>query len=250
MQAMLLVQDGFIVRSGVAIKVTISPFAKGVTWRGSTSLITSVRSQASLGTPERWEEKQRSRHPDYTEWAPGGCSFCVMERVTYADSISSEEAAKLSDFQLSCATRWSSCLTLEELNPAVHVHKHEPAKGDAPENNTFQRGPISCAIPLYALGRDADRIVEVEALEDGLSLGKDCDGIEHESSRVRVLGPLKRDSPWATSSIHKVLTANTYFIGRRPPHLVKARHYLLVLDKYDHGAQDDVSLERCGIIGG
>jgi hypothetical protein len=249
MQVMFLVQDGVIVRSGTKMEMTISPFAKGVTWQGTTSLIVSVRSRASLGTPEAWEEERRSRHPDYTVWSPGGCSFCDMQRFTYADSMPSEEAAKLSDFQWSCATRWSSCLTLEELNPGARaMPQFDSASVGSPENTTHQPRPAGCAIPLYALGRDVDRIVSVEALDDGINLGEDTDGIVHESSRVRVLAALKGDSPWAIDSILKVLSANSYGKVQKPAHLVKARHYLLMVGKEDLEVQGGVSLENCRII--
>lgn len=247
MHAMFLVEDGVIVRSGTSVVLLISPFAKGVTWSGSSSTIMSVRSQASLGTPEPWEERQRSRHPDYTVWEPGGCSFCVMRRFTYADSMPSEEAARLSDYQLSCATRWSSCLTLEELNPAID----DPLRPETPSPNTGARSiPAACTIPLYAMGRDADRIVPVEVLEDSTNLGKDGDGIEHERSRVRVLAPLKGTAPWANGSIQNILST-AYSLGpgeRRPVHLVKARHYFLLPFKWDHGVHEDLSFENCRII--
>jgi hypothetical protein len=250
MQAMFLVQDGLIVRSGIVIDMTQSPFAKGAQpVCCGAELIMSVRSQASLGMPERWEEERRSRHPDYTTWRPGGCSFCLMGRVIYADSLPSEEAAKLSDFQLSCATRWSSCLTLEQLDPAAHAwHLYETPWGDPPEGITVRPMPIGCAIPLYALGRDADRIVSVEALEDGKNLGEDTDGIVYESSHVRVLASLKGGSPWPIGSIQKILYTDSYGKVQKPTHLVKARHYLLMLGTEDPGVQDKVSLKDCGII--
>lgn len=250
MQSMFLVQNGVVVRSGIWIDVTQSRFAKGAEpVCCGAELIMSVRSQASLGAPDRWEEKQRSRHPDYTTWRPGGCSFCLMGRVTYADSMPSEEAAKLSDFQLSCATRWSSCLTLEELDPAAHAwHLYQSPWGDPPEDTTSQPMTVECAVPLYALGRDVNRIVSVEALEDGISLGRDTDGIEHESSRVRVLAALKGDSPWAINSIQKVISSGNSFGAkvRKPAHLVKTRHYLLMLGK-ESEVQDHILLEKCGI---
>ena len=254
MQAMFLVQNGVVVRSGVWIDMTQSPFAKGAqTVCCGAELIMSVRSQSSLGTPGWWrEEEQRSRHPDYTTWRPGGCTFCLMGRVTYADSMPSEEAAKLSDFQLSCATRWSSCLTLEELDPAAHAwHLYESPWGDPPEKTAHQLMPVGCALPLYSLGRDANQIVSVEALEDGVGLGKDTDGIEHESSRVRVLSGLKGDSPWEINSIQRVLSSGSPFDGkmRKPAHLVKTLRYLLILGDEDDVVHDHVSLENCGIVG-
>jgi hypothetical protein len=35
---------------------------------------------------------------------------------------------------------------------------------------------------------------------------------------------------------------------RKPPHLVKTRHYLLLLGSEDEIGQDQVSLENCGIV--
>jgi hypothetical protein len=249
MQAMFLVQNGVVIRSGVSIDMTPSPLAKGVQPACcGFELIMSIRSQDSLGMPEWWQEEQRSRHPDFTAWRPGGCTFCLMGRVTYADSMPSEEAAKLSDFQLSCATRWSSCITLEELDPAAHAwHLYGGPWGDPPENDITQPTPVGCALPLYSLGRDANRIVSVQALEDGVSLGKDTYGIERESSRVRVLAALKGISPWATDSIQKIVSSGSPFDDqmRTPAHLVKNRDYFL---KEGRGVQDDVSFENCGII--
>jgi hypothetical protein len=253
LQGMFLVQNGIVVRSGVAIDMTQSPFAKGAQPACcGAELIMSVRSRGSLGTPRWWQEEQRSRHPDYVTWRPGGCTFCLMGRVTYADSMPPEEAAKLSDFQLSCATRWSSCLTLEELDPAAHAwHLYGSPWGDPPEKTISQQMPIGCALPLYALGRDANRIVSVEALEDSVSLGKDPDGTEHESSRVRVIAGLKGDLPWEIHSILSVLSSGSPFDGkmREPAHLVKTLHYLLILDNEDSLIHNQISLENCGIVG-
>lgn len=252
-QAMFLVQNGIVVRSGVSIDMTPSPFAKGAqdTCCGA-ELIMSVRSQSSLGAPRGWQEEERSRHPDYTVWRPGGCTFCLMGRVTYADSIPFDEAAKLSDFQLSCATRWSSCLTLEELDPAAHAwHLYGPPWGDPPDE-TWQQTPVGCTLPLYALGRDANRILSVEALEDGVRLGTNADGVEQESSRVRVIAALKGESPWAIGSFHRIISSGSPFGDklRQPDHLMKSKSYLLILGNEDAINPDQVSLESCGIVGG
>lgn len=252
MQAMFFVQKGVVVRSGFSIDMTVSPFAKN---RQSVccgyELIMSVRNQASLGLPS-WirDEEERSRHPDYTTWRPGGCTFCLMGRVTYADSMPSEEAAKLSDFQLSCATRWSSCLTLEELDPAAHAwHLYTSPWGD-PENTATQATPVGCTLPIYSLGRDANRIVSVEALEDGVSTGRDDAGVEYERSSIRVLTALKGDAPWAVGSTQDVLSSGSPFGEemRKPTHLLQGRHYFLMLDKDDGKMRKSLSFESCGIV--
>jgi hypothetical protein len=252
MQAMFLVQHGTVVRSGIWIDMTPSPIAKGAQpVCCGAELILSARSQASLGAPRSWQEEDRSRHPDYTTWRPGGCTFCLMGRVTYADSMPSEDAAKLSNFQLSCATRWSSCLTLEELDPAAHAwHLYGPPWGDPLETTPLKKIPVGCAIPPYALGRDADRVVSVEALDDGQSLGKDAEGIEHESSRVRVIAAVKGDYSLAFNPFLTVVSSASEFhdVMRKPFHLAKKRHYLLLLGGEDVIDQGRVSPEACGVV--
>lgn len=251
-QGMFLVQNGLVVRSGVAIDMTPSPFAKGAQPACCGSeLIMSVRSQGSLGIPGWPQEEGRSRHPDYVTWRPGGCTFCFMGRVTYAASMPVEEAVRLSDFQLSCATRWSSCLTLEELDPAAHDwHLYGSPWGDPPEKATPKRHATGCTLPLYTLGRDADQIISVEALEDGVSLGEDSDGIGRERSRVKVISEVKGHSPWALQSTQKVVTVGTPFDEqmRKPDHLIKSRRYLLILSRDDDAAHEPISLENCRVI--
>jgi len=237
----------------VSIEMAQSPLAKGAheaVGDGLSVLVLSVVSHGSLGLPEPWKEPQRSRHPDYATWRPGGCSTCLMGRVTYADSMPAEEAAKLSDFQLSCATRWSSCLTLEELDPAAHAwHLYSSPWGDPPQNTPSEPVPVGCSVPLYALGRDADRIVRVEALEDGTPVGQDCDSFQQESSHVKVLAALKGDSPWQVGSVQKIVSSGSglHDAIRKPTHLAKGREYMLMLDVKDPRG-DDASLGNCGII--
>lgn len=253
MDGMFLVQDGLIVRSGASIELAQSPLAKGAQEAGgggSSVLVLSVLSHGSLGLPEPWKEPQRSRHPDYATWRPDGCSSCVMGRVTYADSMPAEEAAKLSDFQLSCATRWNSCLSLEELDPAAQAwHLYSSPRADEVQNTASKPVPVGCSMPAYALGRDANRIVRVEALDDGIGRPRDCDGFEHESSHVRVLGAVKGESPWQIGSVQEVISSGSSFHEaiRKPAHLVKGREYMLILGEADR-RQDDSSLGNCGII--
>jgi hypothetical protein len=238
MKAMFLVQNGVVVRSGTQIMM-------GAGCCGGTELIVSVLSRPSLGTPEFGQEAQRSHHPDYSTWSPGGCSFCIMKRVTYADSMPPQEVARLSDFQLSCATRWNPCLTLEELAPAVRPLRQE----NPPINAISQLIPSGCTLPLYTLGRDAHRIISAEALEDGASLANP-DGLEAESSRVRVLAAFKADFPWPIHSIQKVITFEDASAGRRrrPAHLVKNRYYLLIPG--EHSERDRIVPVGCGVIEG
>lgn len=251
MQAMFLVQDGLIVRSGISIDMTQSPLAKGAEpVCCGAELILSVRSQGSLSPVPGWAERERSRHPDYTVWRPGGCTFCLMGRVTYASTISPQEAARLSDFQLSCATRWSSCLTLEELDPAAHAwHLYGPPWGD-PEEPDTRPIPAECSLPLYSLGRDARSILSVEALEDGAASHKDHEDTESEKSRVRILETLKGEPPTAIGSIRDIVSSAASFGDqpRKPPHIVKGKRYLLMPGADETGVNGFTHITTCGIL--
>jgi hypothetical protein len=195
-QAMFLVQDGVVRRMGLSIDMTVSPLAKGAQPSCcGDELIVSTLSLPSLRLGNGWDfEEAPLSHPDYVANRPGGCTFCLMGRVQYADSLAPAEAARLSDFQLSCATRWSSCLTLEELDPAARDwHLYEPPWGEAPTQMEPNLDPTAyCKVPAYVRGRDAGSVWLVEALGDSRvkGLSPDADFFAAETP-IRFLSVLK-----------------------------------------------------------
>lgn len=192
-------------------------------------LILSVKSSGTLG--RIWQTERRvAQHPDYRVWRPGGCTFCLMGRVNYAASMPAEEAARLSDFQLSCATRLTSCLTLEELDPAAREWGlYSPPWGEASETDTVRTPPGPCAVPIYARARDAKAIAKVEALEDANIVGVDEDKIISENVRVRLLGVIKGAWPWQPEKRRITLEGEMTDGGPRPPVPVRQGERLFLL---------------------
>ena len=257
LQSVFLVQDGVIRRSGVAIDMTVSPFA--IDSQHSCcgdELIISTLARPSLGGI--WaDEENFTRHPDYKVWRPSGCTFCLMGRVTYADSVTPAEATRLSAFDLSCATRWSSCTTLEQLDPAARDWRlYGPPWGEASNRDTPPPDPApTCNIPVSARARDGDFVVIVEALSDSqpkIQVAAESDVVS-ETSQVRVLSQQKGPSLVPAGSI---VTANSH--GRRdegtglgkPRHLLKGHRYVVFVSNDDDlpaTAGSHFGFQPCGI---
>ena len=169
------------------------PWANGGSGTGEYELILSAVSDSSLG--RTWQsEDEFARHPDYKVLRPGGCTFCLMDWVRYADHISQNELYRLTDYNLSCVTRWKPCVTLEELLPASKEWGLYGSPWGEAEKRAEWKPPPSCTIPVYALARDSDALVEVEAMEDSAVQADDVRG-SGESLRVKVSSVLKGASP-------------------------------------------------------
>jgi hypothetical protein len=246
-----VVQDGFIRRSGLTINVGVPPWANGGSASGDYELIISAVSRASLR--DEWgSEAWDGGHPDYIVWRPGGCTFCLMGRVAYADHVTSAEAQRLSAFDLSCTTRWRPCVTLEQLLPAAREwHSHGPPWGEAPDSDEIvPHASGYCRIPPYALARDAVTIVSMQSLTDSLDQGADCDGVRNEKAQVRLESVLKGNSPWPVGAVG-VVSSRGYFEGTelRPPlRLARGRRYFALVDKFAEHDQGVMSFQRCGLV--
>jgi hypothetical protein len=237
LQGMFLVQDGLVVRSGLAIDMTASPWAKGAqdTCCGD-ELIISVLSRSSIDENPQSEDDME-HHPDYKVWRPGGCTFCLMGRVTYAASVSPEVAAQLTDFQLSCATRWSSCLTLEQLDPAARAwHLYGPPWGEAPqEENEFSESSSRCHMPIYARARDAQVIRLVEAMNDSREQGSPEGEPRIDTTPITVIDAAKGAMPPIPGAAEIVTRGRGLGGGKRgePVVLLRGKRYYLFTDAPD-----------------
>jgi hypothetical protein len=250
LQGTFLVQDGVIKRSGLVIDMTFSLFAKGAqpVCCGSELIISVVSRDSLVGT---WEDEASfSLHPNYKVSRPGGCTFCLMGRVVFADSIPAEEAARLSDFQLSCATRWSSCLTLEQLDPAAREwHLYAPPWGEAPDREEKLLPLDHCTIPLYARARDAAEILTLEAAGNAIEQRTHDDGARDEILPVRILSVLKGSSAWPVGATDKAISRGEAVDGgvRGPVALVKGKQYVMFIDPDSEGSEKNMGFDPCGI---
>ncbi len=138
---------------------------------GEASLIAVVRADSHAGGTNEWGWEQLADHPYFVVTRPGGCTFCLMAKITFAMDTPTEEANRLLSFNLSCLTDVLPCKYLEDVYPPAEAwHMYDGAVGGRPGDpswkwpGTESRG--DCKVPLFARGREADSIISVTALSE------------------------------------------------------------------------------------
>lgn len=195
------VSNGYIVRSGVSFGVYVPPKQASFTDDYSFFMALSAESRFSLSrdTNERgkWHlgsEDQLVDHPDYVVHRPGGCMYCELGEVTYTPYLPKPEVDRLTAFNFSCITRLRPCVQLSDLLPASsswHLYDGDHM-GPHPEHPSLL--PQACQITPRALGRDAEVVLEVEALNTALKTRPETPPIpdeQYDLSSVKVLNVLK-----------------------------------------------------------
>jgi hypothetical protein len=132
--------------------------------------------------------------------------------VTYSTRTPPTEIERLTSFNLSCLTRFSSCIELEQLLPAAkdwHLY-HEEEKAAIQQTDS---PPKPCDIPLWAIARDTHHALIVEGIsmrvvkEPGFSYVKAKNTFENgsdfdkEEALVKILTFLKGIPPWTKESV-------------------------------------------------
>jgi hypothetical protein len=82
-------------------------------------------------------DEQLADHPYYKAGRPGGCDAnCEEAVVTYSTRTPSSEIDRLTSFNFSCLTQFSSCMELDQLLPAAkdwHLyHESDPPRTGRP----------------------------------------------------------------------------------------------------------------------
>jgi hypothetical protein len=116
---------------------------------------------------------------------PGGCEGCVMGWVKFSPYADSGDIRRLTNFDLSCLTRWRACMTQEDIMP--DAWKQYPAE-DAPIGESLS--PVDCpSFVAQMIGRDSANIATGQVLNYGMTAASS--GSKRLSVKIRVLGRLK-----------------------------------------------------------
>ena len=206
-------------------------------------------------------DEQLADHPYYKAGRPGGCDAnCEEAVVTYSPRTPSSEIDRLTSFNFSCLTQFSSCMELDQLLPAAkdwHLyHESDPAT----HWKTSRAKP--CDLPLWVIARDSCHALIVEGLSkrnvkvpgfsvvgpaSGLSNGADLD---REEGRVKILTPLKDAPPWTRGA---VVLAYPYGANTEAAeHLFPGKRYIVFPVGDDRGdplltIESPIQLDRCGV---
>ena len=228
------------------------------------TLIVDTKSRQRLRTSpdgDWWimgDDDQLATHPYYKEGRPGGCKIsCEEAVVTYSTHTPPAEIERLSQFNLSCLTRFNPCMELEQVLPAArdwHLYKDEEV--DLRRQNDDAQKP--CAIPLWALARDNRYVVAVKAVSTSKKmLEQMITGLKYEQSEVEIKEAIKGVLPWPVSSVVMAhpfpgIADGDGLHQQAAEHLQPGKAYILLPvggDRRDRVLRKDLpmSLDQCGV---
>lgn len=87
------------------------------------------------------------RHPEYTFYKPGGCTFCVDASVIFSPYASPADVRRLADVNFGCITQWTPCETEEDILPTAWAQALSEAAAPAQTVGT-------CSETIRALSRE------------------------------------------------------------------------------------------------
>jgi hypothetical protein len=257
MSLRFIVQDNRIVRTETYLNIEVSDSGPPDHYDYVLMLATQVRSRLRRAESieeqhERWilgNDEQLGDHPDYKMGRPGGCEGCESVELTYVPSLSHSTLVRLTDYDLSCLTRFRACTAPYDVLPAVrelHFYDPEPA--------TLPAAPAACRTEPRALARDADVVLEVEpiSVEKKLDTSWTDVPIAIEGAHVRLLRVLKGVLHGQTSDnlvIEPYSGVIDAYTRESPEHLVPGRRAFVFLHT-SSGFEPDghFEAERCGVI--
>jgi len=256
------VQDAKIVHDRTALILAVDDSGPPNHWSYLLGIRTQVRphlySRAlSTENDSPWivgNDEQLELHPDYKVGRPGGCMNCEFDEITYTSTLPQEEVIRLTDYNLSCITRFHQCTTIGDLLPNGRDWR---LYEDGPSSlyPSSQHGPIPCGTDPRALGRDASVIIEVEPLTTGyhsepMSYNPPEIFEEYQVRLLRILKGHLEKSPGDTLKISPFYGEENQrqLPDELPEHLMPGkRAFVLVPSSYidpDYG----LAAMRCGIL--
>jgi hypothetical protein len=190
-------------------------------------------------TPDRWQ------HPDYYAEKHPGCEGCKLFETGFTHFAGREKIHELTDFNLSCITRWSPCVTEADVMPSAwKLYQVELSRKAA-----LEKAFNSCKIPLEFFGRERHAIAVADVLS---RLGSTLRGDNKRSSaRLRIVRTLKGRMHWP---MNKILAASSedqgeevYWTGT--PDLIAGNSYILFGNVADGSIGENVFwLDPCGVV--
>jgi hypothetical protein len=142
---------------------------------------------------------QRLLHPEYWIGKNGGCTGCTKFETGYTPLAGRDKIRELTDFNLSCITRWSPCTMEEDVLPTAWKQYQEELASDKNRMDAFDY----CSVPLEFYGSQDYSIAVVEVLSRKGPLASG--GNRDWSAGLRIVRTMKGEIPWPQN---KPLTAS------------------------------------------
>jgi hypothetical protein len=246
-----VVQDAIVARKSAVFSYEVPSFHVN----DGYALIATSRAASRLSSDEYLltYSDQLAKHPYYTYNRPGGCSFCLMARVSFVPDAPESEIRWLTTFNLSCLTNFMPCRYLEDIYPASEGWDlYDDRPGSANQvNSKVTVLPVECRVTIFARGREADQIFSVTSLRES----QEQRLIEvDEKATVRLDSVLKGSAEYNPGESIDVITSTFRYYGRfeyKPlkieTPLTPGEHFLL-LSMHGEKKPEPLNLERCLVL--
>jgi hypothetical protein len=243
-----VVQDAVVLRKSAVFSYQVPSFGGS---KGGYALIATSRATSRLSSDEYLltYSDQLAKHPYYTYTRPGGCSSCRMANVSFTPDAPESEMHWLTTFNLACLTNFKPCRDLEDIYPASEGwHLYDWARPWAANQvqSLPPEPPIECHIPVFALGREAAKIISVTSLKESQ---------EHHPDEVDEKATMRFDSILKGSAVYKpgesidviYRSYNVRNPSKMQPPLTPGEH-LLLLSQYFAKEPQPLELQRCLVL--
>jgi len=137
-----------------------------------------------------WISKQLVLHPTYLIGRPGGCEGCVEGWIKFTPYTPPEDVRRLFDLNLSCFTRWHSCVSQSDILPAAWAQYSR----EQPDPYKPEPHPGCSPAVLEILGRDSASISTGQIVSYRESSNEN--GYKKKVATVRVLERIKGTAGW------------------------------------------------------
>jgi hypothetical protein len=115
-RATIEARNGSVERTEFILKLDVPPFVSKID-RGGYGLFGHAAQQPEFGPYQFWP--QLKLHPDYFIGKPGGCEGCIKLMTFSLPTAPPAKIEELTDFDLSCITRWFPCTTEADIMPSA-----------------------------------------------------------------------------------------------------------------------------------
>jgi hypothetical protein len=182
--------------------VWIDTYGHPVDWSGTFrteyTLFASASSVSRLGSQfGGLVDPQLMIHPDYTIGRPGGCTVCVAGWTKFTPYAAQADVHRLMQFDLSCLTRWSNCVTQSDIMPI-------PWAQYLTERSLLESQGEKLHCPQFipeVLGRDSANIAVVKLLD--YRAASDSQGYHTGVVSARLVKRLKGVADWRVGEVRK-----------------------------------------------
>lgn len=224
--------------------VWIETYGHPVDWSGTFrteyTLIASTSSVSRLGGHfGGLVDPQLMIHPDYAIGRPGGCTICVAGWTKFTPYAAPADVHRLMQLDLSCLTRWSNCLTQNDIMPI-------PWAQYLTERSLLESQGEKLHCPQFipeVLGRDSANIAVVKLLD--YRDAADSHGFHTGVVSARLVKRLRGIAAWKVGEVRELsIEGGT---GREAPIMPPGRELVLFRGQGPSSGPWTVSVSTCPI---